>query len=242
MLKKHKIEIQRWLENPNESGIWVKGKIGKNTKWFNSKFDESSKWIKLKFEDCEWDENRHYIVDDEQAELRMLQIDEPNTNFEYYNEKIGRWLETVLPEWNINTKYRVKQEVKYPIFKVGKKGTEEEFIVKFTGLNSGEVVFVMPKSKYKIGYVSDTWFEHNRKGGGWKDVNYNPERGLYDKQPIICWDNNMETAKIVGFYDVKNDGVFNIEGYRDGFEYENYVPYPHPDDKFITEMYRKLED
>ena len=238
MLKEHKKEMQRWLENSNEASVWVKGKIGKNTKWFNSKFDESSKWIKLKFEDCGWDENRHYIIDDEQAELRMLQIDEPNTRFEYYDEYLNKWIETTRPAWHTNIKYRVKQD---PIFKVSGKGTNEEFVVKFTGPTVGEVVFAMPDSTHKIGDVSDKWYDHSREDC-WKDVSYNPERKLYDKQPIICWDNNMEAVKIVGFYDGKNDGVFNVEGYRDGFEYENYAPYPHPDDEFITEMYRKLEE
>jgi len=227
MLKEHKKEIQRWLYDKKEPKMWVKDKFVNNGEWF-----------KVEFEDCSWDKECYYIVDDKCAELRKLQIDEPNTKIEYYSERLNRWFETTCPEWDINTKYRVKQD---PIFKVSNKGTNKEFIVRFTGLKTGKVVFAMPDSPHKIGYESDRWCNHNEEDC-WKDVSYNPKRDLYDKQPIICWGNNMETVKIIGFYDIENDGVFNKEGYRDGFEYENYAPYPHPDDEFIIEMYIELED
>jgi len=225
MLKKHKLEIQRWLENTNEPDVWVKNEN-----------DKIKTWKKQSFEDCSWDKNCHYIVDDKYAELRKIQIDKPDTKFEYWDEYEKKWLDTY-PLWD-SCLYRIKPT--YPIFKVSGKGTNEEFVVKFTGPTVGEVVFAMPDSTYTIGHVSDGWYEHNRKDC-WEDVSYNPKRRLYDKQPIVCWDNNMETVRIVGFYDIENDGVFNIEGCRDGFEYDNYTPYPHPDDKFIIEMYRKLE-
>jgi len=228
MLKEHKSEIERWLRNPNEPDIWVKGGM-----------IDDNKWVKLGFEDCGWYEEHYYVVDDEQAELRKLQIDEPDTNFECWNNITKRWSE-VDPLWIPKMKYRVKQEFNYPIFKVCNKGTDKELIVKFTDLNSNEVVFVMPELGFTIGATFDNCLAHT--DNYWEDVLYNPERKLYDKQPVICWDDNMEAIKIIGFYDVKNDNVFDFEGCRDGVEYDNYTPYPHPDDKFIIEMYKKLEE
>jgi len=31
-------------------------------------------------------------------------------------------------------------------------------------------------------------------------------------------------------------------GNRKGVSYDNYAPYPHPDDDFIIEMYKKLKE
>jgi len=57
-----------------------------------------------------WDYRDIYIVDDEQAELRKLQIDEPDTKFQAYtsfNNEPASWVECE-PSWDIHCKYRVK--------------------------------------------------------------------------------------------------------------------------------------
>jgi len=226
MLKEHKDEIQRWLNNPKELGIWVRNKKDKGI------------WGKINFEDCEWHNDFYYIVDDEQADLRRLQKDKPDTRFEFYSEHLGGWREIGCHIWDINLKYRIKQDFSYPIFKVANKGTDKEVIVKFTGLEQGIVVFKMPNSPYSIGYETDEWVQHTNNY--WQDVVYSPERDLYDKQPVICWDNNKVINRNVGFYDAENDRVLNNIGFRNGYKYENYIPYPYPDDNFITEMYKKL--
>jgi hypothetical protein len=52
-----------------------------------------------------------WVVDDEQSELRRLQIDEPDTKFEWFNGQ--RWCNCgSVPNWNIDTKYRVKPKTK----------------------------------------------------------------------------------------------------------------------------------
>lgn len=228
MLKEHKKEIQRWLKNPNEPKLWVKCKFNNNNKWF-----------KIGFEDCSWSENCHYIVNDKHAKLRKLQIDKPSTVFEYYNKYLKKWLVTAHCLWTPGIKYRVKSEFSYPIFKVANKGTSKEVIVKFTGPKQGIVVFKMPDSPYYIGYESEEWFEHTNDY--WQDVAYNPVRGLHDKQLIICW-NGPETDKVIRFYDAKNDCTFTTKGCRKGTSYTNYLSYPLPDDKFLIETYRELED
>jgi len=229
MLEAHKKEIRRWLDNKSEPKMWVRRKN-----------DKLKVWDKISFDDCYWLDNYYYIVDDEQANLRKIAVDELDATFEYYNESLDGWFETVLPEWNIDTKYRVKQKVEYPIFKVGNKGTDREFIVEFSSLTIGKVVFAMTNSCYSIGHIFAG--ELNHTDDCWEDVIYNSERGLFDKQPVLCWEGDNIFEKCIRFYDAKNDKTFSIKGNRDGFKPDNIIPYPHPNDDFIIEMYKNLKD
>ena len=136
----NKQEIQRWLNTLDEPLIWVRGK--ENT---------FSSWHKQPFADCSWSNDCIYIIDDNLAELRKLQIDKPATKFEYWSEELKKWKEIQPINWNINVDYRIKSKHTYPIFKVANKGTGKEYIVKFTGLNVGEVVFAMADTTYNIG-------------------------------------------------------------------------------------------
>jgi len=58
-----------------------------------------------------WDSTGHYITNDKHQELRRLQIDEPDTKFEFFGIK-DRWVEAK-PQWNIELEYRVKVEPVY---------------------------------------------------------------------------------------------------------------------------------
>ena len=49
-----------------------------------------------------------YIIDDEHATLRKLQIDEPDTKFQVYHTSTMKW-ETVEPVWEPGRKYRIKR-------------------------------------------------------------------------------------------------------------------------------------
>ena len=71
---------------------------------------------------------------------------------------------------------------------------------------------------------------------------YDEEKGLYDKQAVLCCDSLDLTTRVLNFYDAKNKTTFNIDGTRNDWVYDNYTPYPHPDDDFIIEMYKNLED
>ena len=67
-----------------------------------------------------WDSTGHYITNDKHQELRRLQIDEPDTKFEFFGIK-DRWVEAK-PQWNIELKYRVKVEPVYEYQYLYKKG------------------------------------------------------------------------------------------------------------------------
>jgi len=55
-----------------------------------------------------WNNEDIYIVDDEQAELRKLQIDNPETKFEWFNGQ--RWCNCgSVPNWELGRKYRIKR-------------------------------------------------------------------------------------------------------------------------------------
>jgi len=225
----NKQEIQRWLNTLDEPLIWVKEK--ENT---------FSSWHKQPFLSCNWLDNYIYIIDDNLAELRKLQIDKPGTKFEYWSERSKKWKKIQPINWNINIDYRIKIKYKYPIFKVGNKGTDGEYIVKFTSITNGEIVFAMPNNYYTVGEKLTNWVKHTDES--WQDVLYDEEKGLYDKQPVLCYDNLDLTTRVLNFYDTKNKTTFSSDGTRNGCGYDNYIPYSHPDDDFIIEMYKNLEE
>ena len=222
-----KREIRRWMENDNKPKIWVR-----------SKKDETKNWSKVNFEDVAWSIDCYYIVDDRYAELRKLKRDKPETKIEYYSEGLGGWFETISPDWDLDTKFRVKQEFNETVFKVCNKGTDKEFVVKFTSPNRGDVVFALPESGYKAGYIYDGMFDNECL----KDVAYNPERGFFDKQPIFCRDEENVGIGSIEFYDAINDGTFTVCGCRGGAKYDIYAAYPHPNDDFIIDMYKQLKE
>jgi len=59
-----------------------------------------------------WNNEDIYIVDDEQAELRKLQIDKPDTKFQVKRSKEGIWKDCDIPSWYKGVEYRVKPKPK----------------------------------------------------------------------------------------------------------------------------------
>jgi len=56
-----------------------------------------------------WSSNEYYIVNDEQAELRKLQIEKPDTQFQWFYEEEREWLDLECsPLWDTLVKYRIK--------------------------------------------------------------------------------------------------------------------------------------
>ena len=84
-----KQEFNRWID------------VGKPEIWYK---DSKHEWVTVLVPNWR-NKDAYFIVDDEQAELRKFQIDNPNTKFQaYYNNK---WTDTT-PSWFIDRKYRVK--------------------------------------------------------------------------------------------------------------------------------------
>jgi hypothetical protein len=77
------------------------------------------------------------------------------------------------------------------------------------------------------------------------DVPYNAERGLYDKQPVWCWDDDYIAIKVLNFYDAQDDMVFDMDGSRSSVKYTNMEPVTPAQLEtmpFIWDMYLKLKD
>ena len=88
-------EFERWI-NADRPKVWVKGK-------------EDDRWDTMRVP-CWNSSGLVYIVDDEQAELRKLQIDEPDTKFQWFN--VQEW-RNCNPSWDIDIEYRVKPKEWY---------------------------------------------------------------------------------------------------------------------------------
>jgi hypothetical protein len=87
-----KKEFERWID-AGRPPVWVKGPSVPENDWIIT-------------EKPEWNEESTYVINDEQAELRILQYDKPSTKFQFKNSK-GEW-ENCEPAWSVNEKYRVK--------------------------------------------------------------------------------------------------------------------------------------
>jgi len=90
-------EFSRWLNN-GKGKIWYRGEIGIHP------------WELLRYPS--WETIGHYVTNDEHSELRKLQVDKPDTKFEYIWDSGGVWRECI-PGWNTNREYRVKLETVY---------------------------------------------------------------------------------------------------------------------------------
>ena len=125
----------------------------------------------------------------------------------------------------------------YPLFKRWKNTGE---IVLFTSMKEGITVWKGNNGYKEAGHVSCTRVKHT--SDEWEDIAYDPERDLWDKQPIECWDNMDTHRKEIKFYDAKNECSFSYAGERDGITYDNYKALSsNKYDEWIIEAYKTLE-
>jgi len=96
MNRTHKEEMIRWAESPEGTGVWYS--------------HNNSEWVLRSKPD--WNEDVVYIVDDWHSVLRKLQVDDPETKFEYRYAVDMDWTYGEVTEWNLDTEYRVKAEPK----------------------------------------------------------------------------------------------------------------------------------
>ena len=112
-----------------------------------------------------------------------------------------------------------KEEIKYPIYC---KLKHSSLVVKFTGLQSGEVVvdgkcYKTKATIFDCKECTDTRF--------WQQLDVCKETGFFDGQLVWCWDNNDTHSRELKFYDVKNERTYHYDGTEDGYNYENYEPF-----------------
>ena len=128
-----------------------------------------------------------------------------------------------------------EKEVKYPIYCKLKRSS---FVVKFTGLQSGEVV--VNSKHYNIGDKSTTFRSHT-DSDVWQQLDVCEETGFFDGQLVWCWDNNDTHIRYLKFYDVKNKRTYQFDGVRCGTRFNNYEPFEGNYPDWALEAFQTLE-
>ena len=128
-----------------------------------------------------------------------------------------------------------EEEIKYPIFC---KWKQTSLVVKFTGLQSGEVV--MNNSYYSVGDKGNDWRSHT-DSNIWQQLDVCEETGFFDGQLVWCWDNDETHSRHLRFYDVKNKCAFYDDGNRNGYSYKNYEPFEGNYPDWALEAFQTLE-
>jgi hypothetical protein len=137
----------------------------------------------------------------------------------------------------IGEKMTVEESSEYPIYK---KKKDIGYIVKFAGLQDGEIAYPA-YSSYKTGQKSSDWIPHTNTDV-WEDVYYDRELDLWDKQLVWCWNNYDKCAREVRFFYAKNKGTYWTTGEKNCIQFDNYEAYEGEWPKWAKEAYRALED
>ena len=128
-----------------------------------------------------------------------------------------------------------KEEINYPIYYKLKKSS---LVVKFTGLQSGEVVV---NSKYYKTKKTVTNCKRYTDTRFWQQLDVCEKTGFFDGQLVWCWDDNNTHGRILKFYDVKNKSTFYYNGTRNGARYDNYEPFEGNHPGWALEAFQTLE-
>ena len=115
----------------------------------------------------------------------------------------------------------VEPEIEYPVFLINNRN---KTVFKYT--NNNTCYFVIHCNKNYTG--SDTRCLHgivdlkkDLASGNYTKLACKKEIDLlYDGQPAIGWDYHRPSRKMLCVIDIHNDGVFNHEGLRNGYEYD----------------------
>ena len=128
-----------------------------------------------------------------------------------------------------------KEEITYPIYYKLKKSS---LVVKFTGLQSGEVV--VNSKHYNIGDKNTDWRSHT-DSNIWQQLDVCEETGFFDGQLIWCWDNDETHSRHLRFYDIRNKCAFYDDGNRNGYSYKNYEPFEGNYTDWALEAFQTLK-
>ena len=128
-----------------------------------------------------------------------------------------------------------KEEITYPIYC---KSINSSLVVKFTGLESGELV--VNSNHFKIEEASNTWRAHTDIKT-WQQLDVCEETGFFDGQLVWCWDNDDTHTIILKFYDVKYKCSYQFDGCRKGHAFDNYEPFEGNYPEWALEAFQTLE-
>jgi len=94
----------------------------------------------------------------------------------------------------------------------------------------------------------DGWVARQWRGDG-TSINYDytwithEEWEPADKELVWAWDSHKEFGRRLGFYDAKNNKLFNLgSGTRNGYHFSKYAPYEGEWPEWAKEAAKKLED
>lgn len=123
---------------------------------------------------------------------------------------------------------KLKTKEDYPKFF---RGIQYNFIVKFTTLTDGVVVY--NDIVANIGNSWKSYVPHTNKAL-WEEIPYDKTTGFYHTQLVWSWNNENTHERILRFYDAINKRSFTRWGVEDGAAFGNYEAYDWSCD-FINE-------
>ena len=128
-----------------------------------------------------------------------------------------------------------EEEFKYPIYC---KLKETSLVIKFTGLQTGEVV--VNSYPHNVGANRYDWINHTDKNE-WQQLEVCEKTGFFDGQLVWCWENEFTHSKHLRFYDSKNKCAYDYSGNKGGFSYNNYAPFEENYPDWALEAFQTLE-
>lgn len=128
-----------------------------------------------------------------------------------------------------------KEEVKYPIYC---KWKQTSLVVKFTELQSGEVV--VHTYPYNVGDKGNDWRKHTDTTV-WQQLEVCEKTGFFDGQLVWCLDNDDTHSRDLKFYDAKNKCTYIFNGKNDRCVYDNYEPFEGNYPDWALEAFQTLE-
>ena len=103
-----------------------------------------------------------------------------------YDKRVAATIEEIGEALDQYESLLEKEEYIYPLFK---KRKGYGYVVMFTDLNTH--IVMMSKELAEIGVEWNDERSHTDTDI-WEDVHYDSERGLYEGQPVMYWDNNRK--------------------------------------------------
>ena len=128
-----------------------------------------------------------------------------------------------------------KEEIKYPIYC---KLKYSSLVVKFTGLESGEVVVNNINHDVRT-KISD--YKTHKNTNSWQQLDVCEKTGFFDGQLVWCRDNDDTHVRTLRFYDVKYKCTYQFDGTEDGHGYDNYEPFEGNYPDWALEAFKTLE-
>lgn len=128
-----------------------------------------------------------------------------------------------------------EEKIKHPIYC---KLKDSSLVVKFTGLESGEVI--INNNDFDIKSKHNDWTKHTDTTA-WQQLEVCEKTGFFDGQLVWCWDNDDTHIRELRFYDVKYKCTYMFDGDKNGSEYDNYAPFEGNYPDWALEAFQTLK-